>query len=190
MAAVRTIGDFLRDFEQLNIELMNDFLNTMSRTLFSSLMGCLGDSVEYSDLIIDMDSTYHEHFGEKIEGVAWNYKNEWSIETQVAFSSLGFCHGVQMRPGNTKSGTDAASAIERIFQDARSQLARKREGRDYFRADSACCYQEVIRSLPEYGSAVYADGKRRHDSLENSDEGRGFELERVGFIRRRKSKKA
>jgi hypothetical protein len=26
----------------------------------------------------------------KIEGVAWNYKNEWSIETQVAFSSKGF----------------------------------------------------------------------------------------------------
>ena len=151
VAAVRTIGDYLRDFEQLNIELMNDFLNTMSRTLFSSLMGCLGDRLSTQDLIIDMDSTYHEHFGEKIEGVAWNYKNEWSIETQVAFSNLGFCHFVQMRPGNTKSGTDAASAIERIFQDARSQLARKREGRDYFRADSAYCYQEVIRSLMKMG---------------------------------------
>ena len=151
VAAVRTIGDFLRDFTPVHIELLNDFLNTMSRTLFSSLQTNLDESFRPRDLIIDMDSTYHEHFGEKIEGVAWNYKNEWSLETQVAFSNLGFCHGVQMRPGNTKSGTDAASAIERIFQDARSQLSRKREGVDYFRADSAYCYQEVIRSLLKMG---------------------------------------
>jgi hypothetical protein len=151
VAAVRTIGDFLRDFEPMHIELMNDFLNTMSRTLFSSLQMNLDGSFGTSDFIIDMDSTYHEHFGEKIEGVAWNYKSEWSIETQVAFSNLGFCHGVQMRPGNTKSGTDAAPFIERIFQDARSQLRRKREGRDYFRADSAYCYQDVIKSLMKMG---------------------------------------
>jgi hypothetical protein len=56
-----------------------------------------------------------------------------------------------MRPGNTKSGVDAAPAIERIFQDARSQLNRKRKGKDYFRADSAYCYQEVIRSLLKMG---------------------------------------
>jgi Transposase DDE domain group 1 len=151
VAAVRTIGDFLRDFEPMHIELMNDFLNTMSRTLFSSLQMNLDGSFGTRDLIIDMDSTYHEHFGEKIEGVAWNYKSEWSIETQVAFSNLGFCHGVQMRPGNTKSGTDAAPFIERIFQDARSQLRRKRDGKDYFRADSAYCYQDVIKSLMKMG---------------------------------------
>ena len=151
VAAVRTIGDFLRDFTPVHIELMNDFLNIMSRTLFSSLQMNLPECFKPRDLIIDMDSTYHEHFGEKIEGVAWNYKNEWSIETQVAFSNLGFCHGVQMRPGNTKSGTGAASAIERIFQDARSQLKRKRGGLDYYRADSAYCHQEVIRSLLKLG---------------------------------------
>lgn len=151
VAAVRTIGDYLRDFTPVHIELLNGFLNTMSRTLFSSLQMNLDGSFRPRDLIIDMDSTYHEHFGEKIEGVAWNYKNVWSIETQVAFSNLGFCHGVQMRPGNTKSGVDAASAIERIFKDARSQLARKREGRDYFRADSAYCYQDVMRSLLKMG---------------------------------------
>jgi hypothetical protein len=151
VAAVRTIGDFLRDFTPVHVEMLNEFLNTMSRTLFSSLQMNLEGSFRPQDLIIDMDSTYHEHFGEKIEGVAWNYKNEWSIETQVAFSNLGYCHFLQMRPGNTKSGVDAAPAIERIFKDARSQLNRKREGLDYFRADSAYCYQEVIRSLLKMG---------------------------------------
>lgn len=151
VAAVRTIGDFLRDFTPVHVEMLNDFLNTMSRTLFSSLQMNLEGSFKPEDLIIDMDSTYHEHFGEKIEGAAWNYKNEWSIETQVAFSNLGYCHFLQMRPGNTKSGVDAAPAIERIFKDARSQALRKREGKDYFRADSAYCYQEVIRSLLKMG---------------------------------------
>jgi hypothetical protein len=151
VAAVRTIGDFLRDFTETHIALLNEFLNTMSRTLFASLQTGLDELFRPEDLIIDMDSTYHEHFGEKIEGVAWNYKNQWSIETQVAFSNLGFCHGVQMRPGNTKSGVDAAPFIERIFQDARSQLTRKRQGLDYFRADSAYCYQDVIKSCMKMG---------------------------------------
>ncbi len=151
VAAVRTVGDYLRDFTEIEIGLLNDFLNTMSRTLFTALQGALPSEFKPENLIIDMDSTYHEHFGEKIEGVAWNYKNEWSLETQVAFSSLGFCHGVQMRPGNTKSGTDAAPFIERIFKDARSQFMRKRAGLDYFRADSAYCNQDVIRSLLKMG---------------------------------------
>jgi Transposase DDE domain group 1 len=173
VAAVRTIGDFLRDFTPTHIELLNDFLNTMSRTLFSSLQMNLDCSFKPRDLIIDMDSTYHEHFGEKIEGVAWNYKNEWSIETQVAFSNLGFCHFVQMRPGNTKSGTDAASAIERIFRDARSQLTRKREGLDYFRADSAYCHQEVFRSLLKMGVlfTVTANDATTHWKTQMKEEG-------------------
>ena len=151
VAAVRTIGDFLRDFEEEHIEKLNGFLNRMSRSLISSLRLALEEPYKPKDLCIDMDSTYHEHFGELIEGVAWNYKNEWSIETQVAFNSKGFCHGVQMRPGNTKSGTDAAPAIEKLFLDSRTQLQRKREGHDYFRADSAYCFQDVIKSCMKMG---------------------------------------
>ena len=152
VAAVRTIGDFLRDFEPVHIEKLNEFLNKMSRCLFASLQSNLAAPFKPRDLIIDIDSTYHVHYGEKIEGVAWNYKNEWSLETQVAFSNLGFCHGVQLRPGNTKSGVDAGRPIEQVFTDARSQLQRKREGRDYFRADSAYCYQEVIRACMKMGT--------------------------------------
>jgi hypothetical protein len=98
-----------------------------------------------------MDSTYHEHYGEKIEGLAYNYKNEWSIESQTAFSSLGFCHSVYMRPGNTKSGTDAAKQMDLIFRDELNQQARKRSGDYFFRADSAYCNQEVIRKCLSKG---------------------------------------
>lgn len=150
-AAVRTIGDFLRDFEAEHIEKLNAFLNNMSRTLFASLQANLEEKFKPKNLIVDIDSTYHEHFGEKIEGLAWNYKSEWSIETQVAFNSLGFCHGLLMRSGNTKSGTDAAQQIEKIFQDGRSQLQRRRSGLDYLRADSAYCNQEVIKTCLNLG---------------------------------------
>jgi hypothetical protein len=153
VAAIRTIGDFLRDFDETHIMKLNSFLNRMSRSLMSSLAVSLEDQYKPKDLLIDMDSTYHEHFGEKIEGVAWNYKNEWSIETQVSFNSLGFCHGLQMRPGNTKSGTDAAPMIEKLFLDSRTQRVRRLEGKDFFRADSAYCYQDVIRSLMKVGAA-------------------------------------
>ena len=91
VTAVRTIGDFLRDFEPKHVEMLNDFLTLMSRTLFSSLRTSHESAFGKQDLIIDIDSTYHVHYGKKIEGVTWNYKKEWSIETQVAFSNLGFC---------------------------------------------------------------------------------------------------
>lgn len=152
VAAVRTIGDFLRDFDETHIEKLNAFLNRMARALMSSLSVSLEDQYKPKNLLIDMDSTYHEHFGEKIEGVTWNYKNEWSIETQVSFNSFGFCHGLQMRPGNTKSGTDASSQIEKLFQDYRTQRVRKLEAQDFFRADSAYCNQDVIKSLMKMGA--------------------------------------
>jgi hypothetical protein len=151
VAANRTIGDFLRDFEPEHINKMNSFLNRMAKSMHASLRTHLPDPFKPEARIVDIDSTYHEHFGEKIEGVAWNYKNEWAIETQAAFSSLGFSHGLQMRPGNTKSGTDAESMIETIFSDERTQEQRRREKLDYFRADSAYCCQAVIRACLRMG---------------------------------------
>jgi hypothetical protein len=151
VAAVRTIGDFLRDFEQEHVDKLNAFLNKMARSLHDSLAKALPEPFKPWARILDMDSTYHEHFGEKIEGVAWNYKNQWSIETQATFSSLGFSHGLQMRPGNTKSGTDAARMIDMLFSDSRTQEQRRREKLDYFRADSAYCYQDVIRACLRLG---------------------------------------
>ncbi len=150
-AAVRTIGDFLRDFEPEHIEKLNLFLDRMSRSLFSSLQENLEERYRPQRLILDMDSTYHEHFGEKIEGVAWNYKNEWSLETQVAFNSLGFCHSVLLRPGNTKSGTGAAEQLEKLLSDTLTQAERRRSQSFYFRADSAYCNQDVIKMCLKKG---------------------------------------
>lgn len=151
VAAIRTLGDFLRDFEPEHIEKLNLFLDRMSRTLFASLQVSLADEFKPEKLIVDMDSTYHEHYGDKIEGVAYNYKNEWSLETQAAFNSMGFCHSVWMRSGNTKSGTDADKQLDLIFRDDLNQVERKRSGNYFFRADSAYCHQSVIKKCMSKG---------------------------------------
>ncbi len=148
--APRTIIDFLADFEPQQIEGLNFFLNTMGKSLHSFLLEEHPEKVT-QDRIIDIDSTYHVHYGDLIEGVWWNYKKEWSLESQSAFSNLGFCHHVWLRPGNTKSGTDADLMIKNIFDDTRSQVERKRVGQDLSRMDSAFCNQATIKANMEMG---------------------------------------
>lgn len=86
-----------------------------------------------------------------MEGVYWNYKNQWSLESQSAFSAQGFCHHVWLRPGNTKSGVDADRMIENIFKDSRLQIERKRSRSDYTRMDSAYCNQHTMRACMSEG---------------------------------------
>ncbi len=112
--APRTLLDYLNDFEDVHIDGLNQFLNIMSRTLHQMVIS-QHPEVLGKDRIVDIDSTYHKHYGDLIEGVTWNYKNEWSLESQVAFNSLGFYHQLWVRPGNTKSGTDADVMINNIY---------------------------------------------------------------------------
>jgi hypothetical protein len=148
--APRTMIDFLNDFEPHQIEGLNFFLNTMGKSLHSFLLEQHPEKVT-RNRIIDIDSTYHVHYGDLTEGVWWNYKNEWSLESQSAFSHLGFCHHVWLRPGNTKSGTEADIMIKNIFNDSRSQVERKRAGNDFTRMDSAFCNQSTIKANVEKG---------------------------------------
>ncbi len=149
--APRTLVDFLNDFESFHIEGLNQFLNTMGKTLHSFLISEHGDQIS-SDRILDIDSTYHVHYGELIEGLWWNYKKEWSLESQSAFSSLGFCHHVWLRPGNTKSGTDCDAMIHNLYRDCKEQVWRKRQGLDFLRMDSAFCNQDTIKASLSNGT--------------------------------------
>lgn len=151
VAASRTIGDFLRDFEDEHILELNKFLNKMSRAIFEHLKILQPEEHKPKNLIIDMDTTSHVHYGETIEGLAWNFKSEWCLDSQVSFNSLGFCHGLQLRPGNTKSGVNASELIYLSFEDGKKQRERKLGQRDFFRADSAYCYQEVFKTCLDLG---------------------------------------
>jgi Transposase DDE domain group 1 len=151
VAAARTIGDYLRDFEDIHLNNLNEFLGKMSRSLIDHLKLVQVEEHRPVGLTIDIDSTDHIHYGEKIEGLAYNYKGHWCLDTQVAFNSYGFCHGLQLRPGNTKSGVDAVPLIYQSFGKSKTQKERRLSQKYFFRADSAYCYQEVFKACLDVG---------------------------------------
>jgi hypothetical protein len=126
VAAVRTLGDFLYDFESEHLEKLNIFLNNMAKAIHEQLQIQLPEGKVDPDFIIDMDSTYHTSYGEAVEGVAYNYKNQWCLQSHVAFDSLGLCHGIELQPGNAKPGTGAAEFIDSVFRDSRNQSVIKK----------------------------------------------------------------
>lgn len=146
VAAPKTIGDWLRDFTPENHEKMNLYLRDMSRAIRKQLIEVQPKEHKPRQApVIDIDSTQHEQTGEKIEGCAFNYKDQWGLYSEVAFDELGFCHGVELLPGNTKPGSTCVPMIERCFSGLK--FAEEK----YFRADSAYCWQEPIKALIRLG---------------------------------------
>ena len=151
-AAARTIGDFLRDFTPEHIECFNLFLEKMCRFIWQDLQGKLSAEFIPNKFILDVDSTIHEQHGDKMEGLAFNFKGEWGLDSQQAYDQLGLCHGYQLRPGNTKSGIDAMALIENTFSNnTKTQQKRRNDFYDFFRADSAYCTEEIIKGLLKRG---------------------------------------
>lgn len=149
--AARTLGDFLRDFEDEHLERLNEFLGHMAWSMTSSLHKSLPEPYKPNYVCLDIDSTDHPQSGNKMEGVAWNFKNNWCLDSQVVFNQLGFCHGLQLRAGNTKSGVEACSLLDTALLDGKIQVQRKFEGKVFLRGDSAYCQQSVIKKALEKG---------------------------------------
>ncbi|MCM2279483.1 MAG: IS1380 family transposase [Oligoflexia bacterium] len=146
VVAPRTMGDFLRDFEAQHLEKMNHYLSRMARAIREFLIEVLPEQYRPNEaLTIDIDSTDHIQHGEKIEGCAYNYKGNWGLYSEVAYDELGFCHGIQLAAGNTKPGSTCLPLIDHCFSGT------KFEQKKYFRADSAYCYEDVIRKLMSLG---------------------------------------
>ncbi len=146
VAAPKTIGDWLRDFTAENNDKMNVYLRDMARAIRRQLIEIQPQAHKPNKaIVIDMDSTAHEQSGEKIEGCAYNYKNIWGLYSEVAFDELGFCHAVQLAPGNTKPGSTCVPLIEHCFSGLKFTEEK------YFRADSAYCWQDPIKTLIRLG---------------------------------------
>lgn len=139
--APKTMGDFLRDFEDEHLRGLNGYMARMSYRIRKQMISILPD--EYrpkSAPHLSIDSTDHEQRGEKMEGLAWNYKDKWCLDSQVIFDELGLNYGMQLRSGNTRSGVGARELIENAFSPW------SKEDEKYLSADAAYCYQDVIRT--------------------------------------------
>jgi len=75
-----------------------------------------------------------------MEGLAWNYKDMWCLDSQVIFDQFGMCWGFDLRSGNTKSGVGASEMIKTALRGFKFRDEKQ------VRADSAYCNQDVIKT--------------------------------------------
>jgi hypothetical protein len=149
----RAYGDYLRDFSDQNIKDSDAFLCTQALEARKRL-------APSQPLIIDQDSTDHIQSGKKMEGLGFNYKDHWGLDSLVAFDELGFCHAMDLRPGSKFSSQDAPAMIRRTLGK------RPFKERKYYRADSAFCNQECIEAAIGAGSKFTITA---HDNINWTD---------------------
>lgn len=133
--AARTQSDFLKSFGNHHAKILQKFLIELSFELRLKLFS------ENKKFILSMDATPHEHYAKRMEGMAYNYKNMWCLDSQNAYDQFGFSYLFDLRPGNTHSGKEAELWIHEIFKRCPSSLEK------WFRADSAYGKQAVYEAL-------------------------------------------
>jgi hypothetical protein len=130
----KTIGDYLRDFDDENLKDLNQILTQQALNKRRQLKA--GD-----EITLDMDSTPNEQSGKKIEGVEWNYKGQWCLDSLMVYDELGFCYGMLLRPGNTFSSVGS----EKMMLDILKNISEGERKEVTVRADSAFCSEDFIR---------------------------------------------
>jgi len=143
----RTMGDFLRDFEADNLTSLSSFLSRQAKSYRSQLIKMLKKQHKPSEAPhLSIDSTAHVQSGVKMEGLAYNYKDEWCLDSQVIFDELGMAWDMELRSGNTKSGVGAGAQIRRAFS------SYKFADEKYLSGDAAYCNQEVMTTCMSVGA--------------------------------------
>lgn len=133
--APSTMRSFLGVFRLKYFERLQNFLPVLAMELREKIFP------RDHHVVITMDATPHEQFGEYMEGVDWCYNKKRGYVSQNAFDQYGFCFGWNLMTGNSHSHKGAVEMIERVF--AKIPKEKKR----YFRADSAYGSHKVYNSL-------------------------------------------
>ena len=134
MAAI-TGGNFLRSFNQRSIEQLQDAHISLALKMRKVI------KPNEKNFELSIDSTPHIQTGQKMEGLEWDYKNNWGLNSLNAYDQFGFSYGFDLRPGATYSANGAGLMIRSIFNQIGSQMKK------YLRADSAYCNLEVMNTV-------------------------------------------
>jgi len=130
-----SMGDFLRSFGNRHLERLQEAIIESVVELRLTL------KPEDQKFVLTMDSTPHEHYAKKMEGLAWNYKNMWCLDSQNCYDQYGFSYLFDLRAGNTFSGRDSERWVHEIFKKI------PKGGEKWFRADSAYSKFTVFEAL-------------------------------------------
>ncbi|WP_141730811.1 transposase [Oligoflexus tunisiensis] len=136
-----TYEDFLRKFSGFQLQHLNQELCRLAGELHLR-------SGSSERLVLDIDSTGHEQHGVKMEGLAYNYKNEWSLSSIEVFDQKGFLHYLNVREGNAFTSEDAPFIISEVSRHLPRELRRERP---LLRADSGYCNNPVFQACEQNG---------------------------------------
>ena len=120
-----TMGDFLRAFSDRQIEQLNELLFKMAAEMRKFFF----DREDF--IIYSSDSTPNEQCGNKMEGLGWNYKKQWGLDTLGIYDHHGLHYGMDVRAGGTYSSNGNSLLLGNILKGTDKSLKR------FFHGDSA-----------------------------------------------------
>jgi len=138
--APRTMGDYLRDFNEEHLSKLRKFLTWQASYIRSRI-----DKYKGTPVHLSQDTSAHEQSGKKMEGLAFNYKGQWCLDSQAVYDEAGLCYGSELRSGNTKSGSDFHELLTTSVSLWKFQDDKR------WSADSAYCHQDCIQTLVRLG---------------------------------------
>ena len=144
----KTLGNFLRDFEESHLEQLSVFLTKMGYGIRNHVSKALEGRFPVSEQPhFSIDSTFHVQHGSEIEGCEFNYKGEWGVQSHVVFDELGLNYGGDLQTGSTKPGTGGDRLCGQVFRPLRRcKLATPFSRLAHMSGDSAYIFQEFIKT--------------------------------------------
>lgn len=127
-----TLGRFLRNFSLRKVEI---FQGECLPKFGFAIRKILDTKVH--KIILTMDSSDHEQYGVKSEGVDFGYRKFRCLNSQNIFDDKGLCYGFKLRKGNTHSSVDAPEMLYNSLKIIPADIKKQ------FRADSAYSSMEV-----------------------------------------------
>lgn len=148
----KTFGDLLRDFEDENIDGLNQYLTKMGYSIRNHLSITLPEKYRPKGKpYFGVDSTVHEQHGSKIEGCAYNYNGVWCLNSEVVFDEMGIAYAGILETGNTKPGTDGPKLLDQVLAPLRGQkLQAPHEKVAHVSGDSAYGFEDFIRTMQKH----------------------------------------
>lgn len=132
--AANTYGQFLASFKEGQCRSLNQSLKDIAFALRKALFP------KESQFILDIDSTDSTQHGQKMEGLAFNYKSNWGLDSIVAFDQFGFEYWHEVRPGNTFTANGSTNIIAEVFGGCPKNTLK------ILRADSGYCNTDVFNA--------------------------------------------
>lgn len=156
LATSKTIANFLRDFTEQNISDLRSFMTAQGFNYRQRISG------QDCSITFDIDSTFHEQAGSKMEGLAMNRDGKIGLDSLLTVDDRGFCYDMDLRSGSTFSSEKADEMIFRILGD----IPNRTRVQHYFRGDSAFARENFIRAAQSRSlkGTVTAHGNCRWES--------------------------